>query len=97
MGNITSYIMSESNNSYRKYGWTRDIPDHRDKIRIPNLNNVYEPDKNVKSTIDIEYNIDLRNKCPGIYNQGKLGSCTANAIAAAFEYDEIQNKGVVNL
>tara|TARA_B100000575_G_scaffold294364_1_gene309818 strand:+ start:7243 stop:8058 length:816 start_codon:yes stop_codon:yes gene_type:complete len=83
--------MSETNNSYRKYGWTRDIPDHRDKLRIPNLNNVHNSAKNDNLNNDIEYNIDLRDKCPGIYNQGKLGSCTANAIAAAFEYDEIKN------
>ena len=34
--------------------------------------------------------VDLRDNCPPIYDQGKLGSCTANAIAAAFEYDEIE-------
>jgi C1A family cysteine protease len=77
MGNITSYIQTEPTNNYRKYGWTRDIPDHRDKYRIPVLNK-------------LESSVDLRDKCPGIYNQGKLGSCTANAIAAAYEYEEIQ-------
>ena len=33
--------------------------------------------------------IDLRYLCPGVYNQGTLGSCTANAIAAAYEFNEI--------
>ena len=31
--------------------------------------------------------IDFRNQCPPVYDQGQLGSCTANAIAAAMEFD----------
>jgi C1A family cysteine protease len=31
--------------------------------------------------------VDLRSECPAVYNQGRIGSCTANAIAAAFEFD----------
>lgn len=30
--------------------------------------------------------VDLRPKMPPIYDQGQLGSCTANALAAAFDY-----------
>ena len=30
---------------------------------------------------------DLRPQCPGVYDQQSLGSCTANAIAAAIEFD----------
>ena len=29
--------------------------------------------------------VDLRNKMPPVYDQGQLGSCTANAIGALFE------------
>ena len=32
--------------------------------------------------------VDLRPKCPPIYDQGALGSCTANALCAAFDYDD---------
>ena len=32
--------------------------------------------------------VDLRSKCPPVYDQGELGSCTANALAAAYEFDE---------
>ena len=78
MGNISSYITSDLNIKYKKYGWVRDLPDARDVYCKPNFTNV-------TSSI-----IDLRDHCPGIYNQGKLGSCTANAIAAAYEYDEIK-------
>ena len=31
--------------------------------------------------------VDLRDECPAVYNQGSLGSCTANAIAAAVQFD----------
>jgi C1A family cysteine protease len=34
-------------------------------------------------------NIDLRDKCPDIYNQESLGSCTANALAFGYEYTEL--------
>jgi C1A family cysteine protease len=30
--------------------------------------------------------VDLRSKLPPVYNQGNLGSCTANALVAAFAY-----------
>ena len=31
--------------------------------------------------------IDLRPQCPPVYDQGELGSCTGNAIAAAVQFD----------
>lgn len=43
------------------------------------------------SKINIPGVIDLRKNCPPIYDQGQLGSCTANAICAAFEYNQIVN------
>jgi C1A family cysteine protease len=37
--------------------------------------------------------VDLRPNCPPtVYDQGQLGSCTANAIAAAIEFDQIKQK-----
>jgi len=68
----------EDNNT-KKYGWKVDLPDHRDIY--------YKKDNRILSTI-----IDLREKCPEIYNQGNLGSCTANAIGFAFQYDEMKQK-----
>jgi C1A family cysteine protease len=32
--------------------------------------------------------VDLRSKMPPIYNQGQLGSCTANALCAAVQYEQ---------
>jgi C1A family cysteine protease len=34
--------------------------------------------------------VDLRPQCPAVYDQGHLGSCTANAIGAALEYDRLK-------
>ena len=65
---------------HKKYGWIRDLPDKRDQFKLYSTN---ETDSYVMS-------IDLRSKCPPIYNQGTLGSCTANAIAGAFEYNELK-------
>jgi C1A family cysteine protease len=35
---------------------------------------------------------DLRSGCPDVYDQGQLGSCTANAIGAAFQFDQKKQK-----
>jgi C1A family cysteine protease len=61
------------------YGWVRDLPDARDYLYAAPL--IHFP-KGLPAAID------LRPKCPPIYNQGQLGSCTANGIAAAIEFDQ---------
>jgi len=61
-----------------KFGWKRDLPDHRDfrfKISAPK---------------PVPAFVDLRALCPPVYNQGNIGSCTANALGAAFQYEEIK-------
>ncbi len=58
----------------RKYGWRHDLPDHRD---IPFT----------ASAAPLPPAVDLRAEMPPVYDQGELGSCTANAIAAAFDYE----------
>jgi C1A family cysteine protease len=59
------------------YGWQPDLPDHRDLTYAAPAALVRRlPNK-----------VDLRNSCPPVYDQGQLGSCTGNAIAAAFEFE----------
>ena len=72
MGNYLSFY---SEPVHKKYGWKPDLPDHRDQKICFTENH----------TSDI---VDLRKKCPPIYNQGTLGSCTANAIGFAYQFDE---------
>jgi C1A family cysteine protease len=85
MGGTLSYISGAENTpniTMKKYGWRRDTPDHRDKY--------YTPVVDVSKICSSTGTVDLRKQCPGVYNQGELGSCTANAIAAAYEFDEIK-------
>ena len=62
----------------QRYGWIPDLPDQRDHL--------YAAPRTVLEVLPSK--VDLRDKCPKtVYDQGQLGSCTANAIAAAFEFD----------
>jgi C1A family cysteine protease len=58
-----------------KYGWIPSLPDHRDLV--------YK----VSTPISLPPLIDLRPGMPTPYNQGQLGSCTANGIAGSIEYE----------
>jgi C1A family cysteine protease len=61
------------------YGWVRDLPDARDFVYAAPL---------VGFPHGLPAAIDLRSKCPPVYDQGQLGSCTANGIAGAVEFDQ---------
>jgi C1A family cysteine protease len=64
------------------YGWTPDLPDARDHL--------YAAPQPVLSKLPRR--VTLRPQCPPVYDQGELGSCTANAIAAALEFDQRKQK-----
>jgi C1A family cysteine protease len=65
----------------KRYGWIPDLPDHRDHMYAAPL----------EWLLKLPPLVDLRPQCPKIvYDQGQLGSCTANAIAAALEFDRIK-------
>src|SRR5215467_12059076 len=66
----------------KKFGWTPDLPDHRDHL--------YGAPAAIISKIPGR--VDLRPQCPSVYNQGELGSCTANGIAGAIEFDLMKEK-----
>lgn len=69
----------ENSNNKHYYGWKKDRPDERDQF--------HDFSSNKMLRLNLIDKIDLRSKCPPIYDQGNLGSCTANAIAAAYEFD----------
>ncbi len=62
------------------YGWMPDVPDHRDLVYAAARITTLPP------------SVDLRSGCPPVYDQGQLGSCTANAIAAAIQFEQIRQK-----
>jgi len=76
--------MAKTQTSHRRaarYGWQPDLPDQRDLI--------YEPAK----VTTLPSSVDLRPQCPAtVYDQGQLGSCTANSIAGAFEFELLKQK-----
>lgn len=59
------------------YGWVPDLPDQRDHQYLPMVQ-------------ELPQAVDLRSQMPPVYDQGALGSCTANAIAAAIQFDQIK-------
>ena len=64
------------------YGWTPDLPDGRDLLYAAPVEELEKlPPK-----------VDMRKQCPAAYNQGQLGSCTANAIGGALEFDQMKQK-----
>ncbi|HUL44312.1 MAG TPA: C1 family peptidase [Bacteroidota bacterium] len=65
-----------------RFGWVPDIPDHRDHLYAAPI----------EWLAKLPAKTDLRTKCPPVYDQGQLGSCTANAIAAAIEFDQMKQK-----
>lgn len=68
-------LLKEAAEFERVYGYVRDLADHRDALfdaaSVP---------------IPIPATTDLEPLMPPVYDQGQLGSCTANAIAGALEF-----------
>ncbi len=63
-----------------KLGWKRDLPDARDyKFKV-------------SAPITLPEKVDLREKCPVIYDQGNLGSCTANSMGAVFQFEQMRQE-----
>jgi C1A family cysteine protease len=58
----------------RGFGWRAEAPDLRDRLFARRLS-------------QLPPETDLRAEMPPVYDQGQLGSCTANAIGAAMEYE----------
>lgn len=64
----------------QRYGWIPDLPDRRDYMFAA-----------APATVAaLPPRTDLRAGCPSVYDQGDLGSCTAQAIAAAVQFDQVK-------
>jgi C1A family cysteine protease len=62
----------------KRYGWRPDSPDMRDFLLA------VEPAKALRRSVS------LRSTMPAVYDQGQLGSCTANSIGAILEFNELK-------
>lgn len=65
----------------RKFGWKKDLHDPRDfkfKVSAPTAPRVLPP------------LIDMRPQCPPVYDQQDLGSCTGNALGAAYQFEDMK-------
>ncbi|MBB6107279.1 xylellain. Cysteine peptidase. MEROPS family C01A [Mucilaginibacter lappiensis] len=68
----------------KHYGWLPDLPDYRDfQYAVVRHEALAQPAPTL---------VDLRAQCPPVYDQGELGSCTANAIAGAFQFELMKQK-----
>ena len=66
----------------QRFGWVPDLPDARDFL--------YSAPEDV--LVALPKKVDLSAKMPPVYDQGQLGSCTANAIGAAFEFEQMKQQ-----
>ncbi|SDJ08365.1 xylellain. Cysteine peptidase. MEROPS family C01A [Frankineae bacterium MT45] len=74
--------MASTSSNAARLGWVRDLPDARDHIfTAPRI-----------STIVLPASVDLRPQCPPVYDQEQIGSCTANAIGGAFEFELLKQQ-----
>ncbi len=61
----------------RKYGWhPSNKPSKHPRYAMPAHH----------SAANLPLSVDLTPECPAVYDQGQLGSCTANALAGLFQF-----------
>jgi C1A family cysteine protease len=70
-----------------KYGWKRDLPDARD-FKVCHISHFDA------ALLPAKVDLSATPYMPPVYDQGQLGSCTANAIAAAVQFDQRKQKPV---
>lgn len=61
----------------QSYGWIPDRPDHRDYLYSA-----------IAPKVKLPLKVDLRSEDSPVENQGRLGSCTANALAGNLQFLE---------
>jgi C1A family cysteine protease len=75
--------MAVSARSHFGLGWVPDLPDHRDLVYSAPMQHLRQ----------LPPSVDLRPQFPWApYDQGPIGSCTANAIAGAIQFDRAKEK-----
>jgi C1A family cysteine protease len=65
----------------RRFGWKPDLPDQRDR-KFPHMRVL----RRLRMTLPKSVDLRSLNLHAPVFDQGNLGSCTANAIGKAFEF-----------
>lgn len=71
---IEAKLAAIATRKHVKFGYVRDTPDHRDRPYPSH------------TKLDYPQTVDLSDKLPPVYDQGDLGSCTANAISGGLQF-----------
>jgi len=68
-----------------RLGWKPDFPDHRDQF--------FSASRSVLQALPSSFDLTVQDPQINfpIYDQGEIGSCTANALAAAVQYDRLKS------
>ncbi len=66
----------------RRHGWIPDLPDHRDHAYV----------RPAGLPAALPASVDLRSRCPPVLDQLSGKTCTANAIANAHLFDQLQQR-----
>jgi len=75
--------ISDQNDGKKQRFWLKpDLPDNNDYLYAASL---------AKPRV-LPTKVDLRRRWPKVYDQGQIGSSTANAIAVAIEFDSKKQK-----
>jgi len=75
---VSQSMPTPARRKIKRYGWIPDLPDRRDRMFAA-------PAAQLRA---LPPSVDLTATCPPVYDQGALGSCTANAIAGALQFDQ---------
>lgn len=66
-----------------KFGWKRDLPDPRDHKYMASR---------PLTVGQLPPLVDLKPLCPPVYDQGNIGSCTANAMGGSFQFEQMKQQ-----
>ena len=73
----------------RGLGWVPDLPDQRDQYLAAHFGE--------DELRGLAKKVDLRPRMPAVYNQGSLGSCTAQGVAALLQFTEAEVFGGLDI
>jgi C1A family cysteine protease len=75
-------LSKPSERKTKRYGWVPDLPDARDHMYAAPMMLSLPP----------QWDLRDHDPFPAVYDQGQLGSCTANALAAAVQFERMRQK-----